>query len=120
MLQIEHNFYFHFNDRIAYCITNGWTILQFRVLGYGVGFVISIAIELACVAAVSFLFQAGIKHASEKASERRRTPGVSKILGRSGEAVSEKGKRVEAEKRNRLQSIPNVLPNSIRPRTGSN
>ena len=53
-------------------------------------------------------FQAGTEHASEKAGERRSTQGVSEILGRSGEAMSEKGERVGAEKRNRLQSIPNV------------
>ena len=105
---------------MANCITNGWKILQFQVLGCGVGFVILIVIDVACVAAVSFPFQAGIEHASEKAGERRSTPGVSKILGRSGEVVSEKGQRVGAEKRNRLQSIPNVLQNSVFPRTGSN
>ena len=60
-------------------------------------------------------FQPGIEHANEKVGERRTTPGVSKILGRSGEAVSEKGEIVGAEKRNRLQSIPNVLLNSVRP-----
>ena len=120
MLQIGHNFYFHFNDRIAYCITNGWKILQFQVFGCGVGFLILIVIDVACVAAVSFPFQAGIEHAREKAGERRSTPGVSKILGRSGEVVSEKEQRVGAEKRNRLQSIPNVLQNSVCPRTGSN
>ena len=94
MLQIGHNF--HFNNRIAYCIINGWKILQFQVIGCGVGFLILIVIDVACVAAVSFPFQAGIEHASEKAGERRSTPGVSKILGRSGEVVSEKGERVGA------------------------
>ena len=69
------------------------------------GFLISIVIDVACVAAVSFPFQARIENASEKAGERRSTPGVSKILGTSGEAVSEKGERVRAEKRNRLQSV---------------
>ena len=67
MLQIGHNSDFHFNDRIAYCIINGWKILQFQVLGCGVGFLISIAIDVACGAAVSFPFQAGIEHASGEA-----------------------------------------------------
>ena len=67
MLQIGH--YFHFNDRIAYCIINGCKILQIQVLGCGVGFLISIVIDVACIAAVSFPFQAGIEHASEKAGE---------------------------------------------------
>ena len=49
---------------------------------------------LACVAAVSFPFQAEVKHASERAGERSSMPGVSKKLGRSGEGVSKKGERV--------------------------
>ena len=118
MLQIGHNFYFHFNDRIAYCILNGWKILQFQVLGCGVGFLISVVIDVACVAAVSFPFHAGTEHASEKAGKRRSTPGVSKILGRSGETVSEKGERVGAEKRNRLQSIPNFFTELRSPTNG--
>ena len=45
------------------------------------------SVSLAFVAADSFPFQAEIEHASEKAGERRCTPGVSKKLGRSGERV---------------------------------
>ena len=30
------------------------------------------------------------------------------------------GREEVGSKRNRLQSIPNILPNSVRPRTGSN
>ena len=45
MLRIGHNFYFHFSDRIAYSIINGWKILQFQVLGCGVGFLISIVMD---------------------------------------------------------------------------
>ena len=74
--------------------------------------------ELACVAAVSFLFPGEIKQASEKAGERRSMPGWAKNWGeveRPGEREGGGG----GEKRNCLQSIPNILPNSVRPRTWS-
>ena len=49
---------------------------------------------LACVAAVCFPFQAEIGHATETPGDGRSTPGVTKILGRSREGVSEKGEEV--------------------------
>ena len=73
-------------------------------------------IEKGLGAAVSFPFPG---EENEKAGKQRCEPGVSKKLQRSrGER---EGRRVE-EKRNRLQSesIPNILPNSALPRTGSN
>ena len=52
----------------------------------------------------------------EQASEQS-APGVRKKMGRCGEGVSEKGGG--GEKWNRPQPVPNILPNSVRPRTGS-
>ena len=67
----------------------------------------------------SFLFQAEIEQASENTVERQSTPGVSKKIGEKWGGGEREGVR-GGEKRNRLRSNSNILPNSIRPRTGSN
>ena len=66
-----------------------------------------------CVAAVSF-FPGG---EGEQVGKRRGGPAVSKKLRRS---TSEREGREVGEKRNRLQSVPNILLNSALSRTGSN
>ena len=65
---------------------------------------------LACIEAVSFPVQAEIEHASKTAGEGRSTPGVNKKIG--GEVGrGEREGAGDGEERNRLQSIPNILPN---------
>ena len=66
---------------------------------------------------LSFFSGAEIEQANEKRASEGARLGWAKKWGRSREGVSKKGEGVE---RNRLPLIPNILPNSVRPQTGSN
>ena len=116
MLQIGHNLYFHFNDRVAYGIINGWKILQFQGLRIW-RWIFNLDCSRRSLRSSRFFFfsrQGSNTRAKKRASEGPRLAREQNI-GRSGETVSEKGERMEAEKRNRLQSIADVLLNSVRP-----
>ena len=82
-------------------------------------FRLSTNLDKAYVAADSFPFPDGYRTSERKAGERRSTPGVSAVKKKWGEVGRGNEQEVGrgGEKRNRLQSITNFLPNSVRPRS---
>ena len=79
------------------------------------------ALYIARVAVDSFPFPGGDRTIERKAGEQRSSPGsspgVRKKIGEKWGGGEQEG---VGEKRNRLQSIPNILLNCVRLRTGSN
>ena len=79
----------------------------------------NIVIWLACIAAVSFPFPGGDRTSKRKSGRaEEHACSEQKIGEKLGGGEREGGGG--GEKRNHLRSIPNILPNSVRPRTGRN
>ena len=76
---------------------------------------------IACLAAVSFPFPGGDRTSERKNGRAKEDAwGEHKIEEKWGGGDGEGGGGGGGEKWNRLQAIPNILLNSVRPRTGSN
>ena len=72
---------------------------------------------IACIATDSFPFTGRDRTSGRKAAEQRSKLGVSRKFGEKWVGGEQEGGG-GGEKRNRLPSIPNILPNSVCPRTG--